>query len=371
MSDIAPEPRADLARTDILEPSRRQRWRTQRLFDLAVTASGCEPRRIARAIGLDIRSLGEMRDLPSLHAIARIASALGIETASAAEVVGRCGEAAGGRDSVDDALCAEILRADLDDDANALERLADETARFAREPGDLALAILCAARADAARGEVTLARQRARAAENIGFPAAPRSVAAALVSSIHAEAMLGEAWRPLDAVRASDGTAAVDTPQRRLRHPRSMDARGFRAVAAGLAADLVQTSDLGCVRERLAALHGHVVDALEHGCDRAVAWTASVAGIAALRLRESATLDARSEQAAMSLFVCAQFAIDGRIAGDDTSRSMSLLRRRLRLALHEWCDRARRGELHGALLDEVDDREVKAMYVRFPRARPA
>jgi hypothetical protein len=72
----------------------------------------------------------------------------------------------------------------------------------------------------------------------------------------------------------------------------------------------------------------------------------------------------------MSLFVASQFAIDERIAIEAPKPPMSLLRRRLRLALHEWCDRARRGEVPQALLDEFDDSEVRTMIVRYPRARP-
>jgi hypothetical protein len=48
---------------------------------------------------------------------------------------------------------------------------------------------------------------------------------------------------------------------------------------------------------------------------------------------------------------------------------MALLRRRARLALHEWCDRARRGELPNALLDDLDVQEVRTIFVRFPGAR--
>ena len=79
----------------------------------------------------------------------------------------------------------------------------------------------------------------------------------------------------------------------------------------------------------------------------------------------------RMRRALMELLVGAQLAVDERLARADDAPPMALLRRRLRLSLFEWCDRARRGEVDHALLDEFDDSEVRTLYVRFPRARRA
>lgn len=354
------------------EPSRRQRWRTQRLFDLAVTASGLEPRRVARNMGIDMRSLCEMRELPSLHYIARIAEVLGIDAASAAGVVGLASDNTHPRAAIDAAMHDDILRADLDDDASALDRLAERLASSAQEPGDLALSLLCSARAEAARGEASIATARARVALAIGIPQAAKGIADEMVACIAVESVLGEAWMPHAAA------AQGHTPSESLQLPSSSraatprDACGSRAIAGSLACALLHEAAVarGRIGDRIGELRRHVADAAERGCERAVAWSSSIAGIAALRIRERASLSEREEQAAMSLFVSAQFAIDERIATSCPQPPMSLLRRRLRLGLHEWCDRMRQGEASDALLDEVDDREVKAVFVRFPRARP-
>ena len=365
-------PADDLATGDgsaSAEARHRQKWRTQRLFDLAVTASMAEPWRIARAIGIDERSMRDMRDVPNLGYIARIAQLLGIEPATAAGVVG-LGAAAAHRAPADVvALRDDIACADIEDDASALDRLADTLAAAASEPADLALSILCGARADAARGEVAEARKRATCAENMGFSAASAALAAQLLEGVGIEADLGEAWCRLEAPSVPAGTAPR---MALLRDPRIPDARSARLAASTLARELILASMHGAdgTCERIAALRRHVVAAAELDCPHALAWSASIAAIAALRLRESTHVSAQVERAAMSLFVTAQFAIDERIACEATQPPMSLLRRRLRVALHEWCDRARRGEVSHALLDEFDDSEVRSMFVRFPRARP-
>lgn len=346
----------------------RQRWRTQRLFDLAVTASMAEPWRIARAIGIDERSVRDMRDVPNLGYIARIGRLLGIEPASAAGVVG-LGEARPSFATADMAtLRDEIMRADIEDDAAQLDALAETLAAAAREPGDLALSILCGARADAARGEPTAALERANCAKTIGFSDEIAPLASRLLDCIAIESTLREAWSPFDPGHAP--TAA--RPHGLARTPRAEDACGARRHAAALASELLHAAAHGAGRagELIAALRRHVCETAEIDCPHATAWSASIAGIAALRLREFEGVSREADRAAMSLFVASQFAIDERIARDAPDPSMSLLRRRLRLALHEWCDRARRGEVSQALLDEFDDSEVRTMIVRFPRARP-
>lgn len=346
----------------------RHRWRTQRLFDLAVTASMAEPRRTARAIGIDERSLREMRDVPSLGYIARIGRLLGIETATAASVVGLHAMGSG-RAAIDTpALLESISRADIEDDAAELDRLSALLSAAAREPGDLALSILCGARADAARGETAAAADRVRYAGNLGIPERYASLATQLLGCVEIEASLGEAWTAF-----TQSAPCADANHRA--HPRTArahDALSARAIVASLALQLLHAMGARTSRacELIAALRRHVADTVELGCPHAIAWSASIAGIAALRLREFDGISREADRAAMSLFVASQFAIDEHIASCAPSPPMSLLRRRLRLALHEWCDRARRGEVSQALLDEVDDSEVRTMIVRYPRARP-
>jgi hypothetical protein len=347
---------------------RRQRWRTQRLFDLAVIASMAEPWRIARAIGIDERSMREMRDVPTLRSIARIGGILGIEPGTAAGVVG-LGNPETSIIAPDlDGLHAEIARADIEDDTVQLERLAETVASAPLEPGDLSLSILCAARAAAARGEACIAHERAKCAEQLGFSAHSVTLASQLLEGVKAETVLGEAWSPFSPKDLSTATAQRGSTLTRKSH----DGASARRAAATVASELLHaaTHGTGKVCELIASLHRQVAEAIELGCPHAIAWSASIAGIAALRLREVEGVTAAADRAAMSLFVASQFAIDERIASDAPRPSMSLLRRRLRLALHEWCDRARRGEVAHALLDEVDESEVRTMIVRFPRAQP-
>ena len=327
-----------------------------------------EPWRIARAIGIDERSVREMRDVPNLSYIARIGRMLGIAPATAAGVVGTADTHPATVVTDRAALREAISRADIEDDAAQLDRLSDALVAAAREPGDLALSILCGARADAARGETAAARERTRCAENMGFSADSAALAAQLLECVSTEATLGEAWHAFDRRPVS----TVDGPRRHTRTARMDDACSARRIVAALAAELLHAPPHGHGRtcELLAALRRHVADAVELDCPHATAWSASIAGIAALRVRETDDLSPEAARAAMSLFVAAQFAIDERIARDAPNPPMSLLRRRLRLALHEWCDRARHGEVSHALLDEFDDSEVRSMIVRFPRARP-
>lgn len=353
-----------------------QRWRTQRLFDLVVTAAGQDPTRVARMLGVDSRSMNEMRAVPSLGCIARIARALGMTTASAAEVVGRAA-GPGPADHSDTAqLATAIAFADLEDDAAALDELASELSRRSGGPEDLALSALCSARADAARGEVAQARERAR---SVDFPLNSSDfalVAHDLRACIEHESVLGEAWRGLSADEPlmpgpRSGTGLVpfrSTPGDFL----ASEARRFRSGAHQLTDELLRTPsrDFLGAGDILARMRRHVFVAIESGCPHAVAWSASVAGIAALRIREHRGVPERIGAAAMSLFVSVQLLLDEEIARHASAVSMSLLRRRMRLSLHEWCDRARRGEVADALLDESDQREIRTLCARFPRARP-
>ena len=373
MSDLEPRRCAETNQLHAAEPRGRQRWRTQRFFDLAVAASGLDPRRVARAMRIDIRSLSEMRELPTLHYIARIAEALGIDAGSAAAVIGLGADCTARCSRDDEVLPERVVRADLDDDATALCILAERLGTDAHDPSDLALSILCSARAESASGEVRAAHQRAQSALDIGISPAWRPVAEELIGAIEVDAVLGDAWMPVDRSRIAAGAAVSSLRRQRLRIDASVDAVSARATAGALAVAMLRESirSEGRCSEHIAALRRVLSESSERECPDAVAWTASIAGIAALRLRECAALSDRDKRAAMSLFVSAQFAIDERIADFGANAPMPLLRRRLRLALHEWCDRARRGELSSALFDEVDDREVKAMFVRFPRARTA
>jgi hypothetical protein len=353
-----------------------QRWRTRRLFDLAVTAAGHEPARVARTLGIDSRSLNDMRAVPSLGYIARIAQVLGIATGSAAEVVGHAAGTGRCELSSPGDLAAAIAHADIEDDDASLEALAEAVARSARSPADLALSVLCIARASAARGEVREARERTRSLEIPDGSDALAMVARDLRDCIDVEAALGDAWRGLS------NDEPVASPRRGRKEvipfgPSGDEvavatARRFRHAAAGLALELLRAParEFRGACDLLAGMRRQVLDAVDSGCPHAVAWAASLAGVAALRIREAHELPDRVGKASMSLFVSVQLVIDEEIARRGSAAPMSILRRRLRLLLHEWCDRARRGEAEDALIDECDRREIQTLCARFPRARP-
>jgi hypothetical protein len=364
--------------------SRASLWRARKLFDLAVTASGAAPASVARAIGLDIRTIEHMRELPTVGAIARIASALGLDLAAAVEVVGAGSHAGQPVDSADDTLRQRaLLQADLDDDATRLERLAHGLADDPDRPQDFGLAVLLGARAAAARGHVVEAMQRLRF--SLHFPACSHvaSCVPFLLECMHVESLLGSPWDPLhpDWIKRAEELCSVDRDHVRSAHdvvgasPAHAGAMAARSAACTHVRSLflALARDSGRTAEAFDALRACVERAGESPADEsrphAVAWCSSLAGIAALRAIETTRLCARGERNAISLLVQSQFALDEAIASRGAAEVMALLRRRARLALHEWCDRARRGELPNALLDDLDVQEVRTIFVRFPGAR--
>jgi hypothetical protein len=378
--------RADEAIVPFTMPtaSRASLWRARKLFDLAVTASGAAPASVARAIGLDIRTIEHMRELPTVGAIARIASALGLDLAAAVEVVGAGSHAGQPVDSADGTLRQQaLLQADLDDDATRLEWLANGLADDPDRPQDFGLAVLLGARAAAARGQVAEAMQRLRF--SLHFPAHSHSPSCVplLVECMHMESLLGSPWDPLhpdwikraeelgrthwDGARAACDIVGASPAHAGAMAVRSVACTHVRSLFLALARDSGRTAEAfdalrACI-ERPGEASG------DGACPHSVAWCSSLAGIAALRAIETTRLCARGERNAIALLVQSQFALDEAIADRGAAEVMALLRRRARLALHEWCDRARRGELPNALLDELDVQEVRTIFVRFPGAR--
>jgi hypothetical protein len=364
--------------------SRASLWRARKLFDLAVTASGAAPGSVARAIGLDLRAIENMRELPTVGAIARIASALGLDLAAAVEVVGTGTDADRPIDAANGALMLHaLLEADLDDDAIRLERLANDLADDPDRPQHFGLAVLLGARAAAARGQVAEAMQRLRFSQH--FPGYSLSLPCVpfLAECMQVEALLGSPWDPLraDWIQRSVELGSVDWEGTRTAcgagdaspaHASAMAARSA-ACAHVRSLFLALARDSGRTAEAFDALRASIEGPGESPAGGAwahsAAWRASLAGIAALRAIETTRLSARGERTAIELLVQSQFALDETIATRSAGQVMALLRRRARLALHEWCDRARRGELPNALLDELDVQEVRTIFVRFPGAR--
>lgn len=356
------------------------RRRTQKLFDLAVTATDMEALRVARLIGIDIRSMSSMRETPSLGYVGRIARALGIEIASAIDVVGASHDAdqLAGLDRIE--LLARAVAADLDDDDVALDRLAAHFGSEPRQPSDLAVSMLLGARADVARGDVADAADRARMASVLGFDEESAIRLHGLQACIEIEAALGAPWqawsadrgrRPRAAMNRPGGASAAGLPPS-VGHDDLVTPLGYRPQAFELAWQALDQSEpsRGRVIETLSRLSSLVSDAAATGCTVSLAWVASIAGSASLRLLECPRLSARAQRAAMELHVGAQLSMEESMSDPEGGRCMALLRRRLRLMTFEWCDRTRRGEAAGAIFDEAEKREILAVVARFFRCRP-
>jgi hypothetical protein len=167
-----------------------QKRRTQRLFDLAVEATGLTRKRLARALGIDLRSLDDMRELPSIDYVGRIGGALGLHAAQAVGIV-----ALPTREDREPSEFAVLVRAaDLHDDAGALESLSSEVIQTRRSPGAIALSLALAARAKCARGDTAVAVAELDAALRLEIDPCDGAEFDALVDCVRGEHLLGCPW---------------------------------------------------------------------------------------------------------------------------------------------------------------------------------
>ena len=342
-----------------------QKRRTQRLFDLAVEATGLSRKRLARALGIDLRSLDDMRELPSIDYVGRIGGALGLHAAQAVGIVALA--AAEEREPSD--VLELVRRADLGDDAGTLESLAQEVGRTRSTPGSIALSLALAARAKSARGDTAAAIAELDAALRLGVDPRDSEVIDAVVDCVRGEHLLGSPWhapqrqhcvvqpRQRRSAFRSDATAISALDARRqafalafellpgLRpDPDSFEVGRALGSIAALRAFLESSSDLAAHRgglglpadaagthleERgvgLQPFEPRLRDPLEadsecpaqctshsdEAVDRVMgfAWVASIAAAAALRAAELARPSPRIEHAAMQLLVQAELAIE-------------------------------------------------------------
>jgi hypothetical protein len=354
-------------------------WRTRRLFDLAVMASGEVPSRIARSLGIDLRSVEGLRETPTLGYVARIASMLGIDAASAIRLVGTSASSPiqaveSSSDTIEcahtrDPLLGAIAAADLDDDALELEHLAAVIAADPERAQQFSVAMLLSARAASAQGDVEEARRRLDFALGFRCEIAALGLLRELDRCVRLEAALGCPWERLPLNWCAEfASIPSEIPVARIETlPASVSRMQACACVRALFREIARPS--GDVAECFAALAGTAEAAARAGCARSIAWCASIAGIASLRALETERLTKRCERTAMELLVRCQFMLDDALASNAPNAQAALRRRRQRLALHEWCDRAWRGEMRGAFVDELDIWEVRTMFVRFPGAR--
>lgn len=372
----------------------------------ALLVSMCDGSRKAAALraSVDIRSFDAMRAVPSMDLVARLGRALGLDASAAvdaisADAVGasRAGLGLGlTRERVREFVC----EADLDDDAFALECAAEVMAKQAALPRDLALAHLVRARAMVARGAHESAMHAAEIALDIALDiglasdddGAHDAIVAQLAESIVFESMLGS---PCEArqVRGDAATGAVEAKLARMLRQVLGDGS---AVGCG-SASLVARRDAWRFARRALAGTGSPTDALHelrqatdraverlravgadprsrHDAERALAWTASIAAIAALRLHGAGSCGRH----AMSTIVSSELALDDAL--DDAMRkdpsqeelaviTRALFTRRARVAMCEWSTRAELGEVDARTIDGIDLDELVRSSLLFPRAR--
>lgn len=342
----------------------------QRTLALLAASQGISVAAAARALGRDRRSFDRMREVPTLALAAELGRELRWSAGCVAEIVaafagpGRVRPAAAEADCIAAASCA-----DIDDDRAGLAASARMAHARADAPARLRLALILASRVEIALGEGREALRLAVAHAALPEQAAPAPLEALVVEMRRAIAidLMCEpsthdgAGRFLGWMRAPIDDGAGE----------SLRARGNAAV---LAAELVANARHGGSRlERaIEALHGEIdrarcrleaspSDPLE--AERSVAWTASIAAIAAARVRAIAR--PRARLALAGLGVSAQFVLEEACERACTSSGAAVLaRRRARVALVERREmqgpRGRETDAVASAMDHDERREIAA-----------
>ena len=348
--------------------------RTQSMFGLLVATCDYSYRAASRRAEVDPRSLDELRSVPTLGVVARIAAAIGLEAGSAvAALASSAGEQIDGV-----ALRLEAAEADLDDDAPALERVSSALHANAQHPTELALAHLITARAFVARGEFEAADTAVELAFEFGLAESDHALAGQLAEAMHYESFLGTPWQGGRASRAVESSCAARLLSLMKHAPRSerSSVASQRLRCWQLAERLL--AEHGPGKGSIEALRVELDKVIEHGSGgRALAWAASIAAITALRLRARRMAEGGDDgETAMSpstrvlsLIVAAELALeDGLRLGASAERS-AVLARATRVALCEWSTRFALNEIDPNSMDEADLEELVRACLRFPAAK--
>ena len=328
--------------------------RTRGLFSLLV--STCEGSRFqaSKLMSVDRRTMDELRSVPTLRMVDRMGAALGLKAGEAAEVLA----SARRPDASPAQTRAAIVAADLADDAVVLDRLAAMLQRRPEHPADLGLAQLVRARAAVARGDMAAVSRAIPLALDLGFAHGDGALVRALAEAVHYEALFATPWHaPREADR---GLAWI------LELGRSVDHGGARCEGAAIrhaawlrADELIRPG--ACTRSPVARL-----EELIHASATStqLAWTASIAALAAMRA--SLRAPEREQGRLLALIVRAELALDEAHAHEPHPL---LLVRRTRVALAEWITRATRGEVDEQTIDDLDEEELSRAAMWFPEAR--
>ncbi len=328
--------------------------RTRGLFSLLVCTCDGSRFRASRCMETDLRTIDELRSVPSLRLIDRMGAALGLNASLAAEVLAT--EPRGC--ATPEEIRGAIADADLAEDSACLERLAAELQRRPTHPADLGLAHIVRARAAIARGDVAQAGAAAVLALDLGFARDDGALIRSLAECIQFEVILATPWAaPTAAAWAFDRllevTAGVEPIEdvcgtRMLRHAAWLAGMELRSGGARGLSALARLQDL--------------LDAAPDS--HALGWVASIAALSALDAQIHVG-DGRSAPL-LALIVRAELALDDACSA---SGDRLLLVRRTRVALAEWITRGALGEIDEQTIDGFDEDELARSLLWYPTAR--
>lgn len=325
--------------------------RTNGLFGLLVSVCDGSRFRASKLVSIDRRTMDDMRSVPTLRMLDRISSALGLKLGEAAGVL-----ASGGSPRATPAETRQaITAADIADDASALDCLATSLQRQPQHPADLGLAQLVRARAASARGDMAAASSAVSIALELGFARSDGTLVRTLAEALHHEGSLATPWY---ASRGADHGIA-----RLLEITRSVDLGRVQCETGAIRGAAWQAADglfAGGARNRSPI--ARLEDLMDASATSAqLAWSASIAALAALRACVSA--HETEQNRLLALIVRAELALDEAHARDPHPL---LLVRRTRVALAEWLTRAARGEIDERTIDMSDEQELSRAAMWFP-----
>lgn len=342
--------------------------RTQGLFGLVVQTCDGSRRAASSLVDVDLRTFESMRNVPTLGVVARVGRALGLEAGMTVEVLSTSSVALTDAST----LRAIVHDADLDDDAVALERASQRLQSLAQKPTDIGLAHLVRARACVARGDVEASRKAVDLAMALGIATTDRNIAAQLAETIHFESLLGAPWAG-DGAR-NDGAErlmliAAGAGMTSMTSTRSITARRLRCWQFAL--DVLaprprRANAIEALSHELEEVLSSGSTGLEHG--RALAWTASISAMTALKLRARQGSRTVATDRVMALIVASELALESALAHQIATCRTALLARGTRVALCEWWTRACLGEIDVCMLDDMDVEELVRACLHFPSA---
>jgi hypothetical protein len=345
--------------------------RTQGLFGLVVQTCDGSRRAASSLVDVDLRTFESMRNVPTLGVVARVGRALGLEAGMTVEVLSTSSVALTDAST----LRAIVHDADLDDDAVALERASQRLQSLAQKPTDIGLAHLVRARACVARGDVEASRKAVDLAMALGIATTDRNIAAQLAETIHFESLLGAPWAG-DGAR-NDGAerlmliaaGAGMTSMTSMTSTTSITARRLRCWQFAqdvLAPRPRRANAIEALSHELEEVLSSGSTGLEHG--RALAWTASISAMTALKLRARQGSRTVATDRVMALIVASELALESALAHQIATCRTALLARGTRVALCEWWTRACLGEIDVCMLDDMDVEELVRACLHFPSA---